>query len=266
MHRLGAVAVFFSGLGLLLAPPVSGQQGAPGKETPELLLASLPEIPELDHPPPIKQPAPPLSSQPGPPEVEILPLPLSSPSAIRPGTTVDSLSAKGKLDMAIRNMVGPRALANRALLAGLDLWMDDPDEWRSGMPGYGLRFADRMGRLAVRNGIQVTADIIFKTDPRYDRCDCTGGWPRAKHALKRIIIARKDDGGEMLSVSRLAAAYATPMITDQWYPSSKNTWFHKIDSGTFFLGWRGVSNLLKEFWPDISRTLRIKREWMDKTD
>jgi len=135
--------------------------------------------------------------------------------------------------------------------------MDHPEEWQSGMKGYGQRLASRYGRLAVRNGIQLSTDIAFKIDPRYDRCDCTGFFPRTGHALKRVLVARRDDGTEMISVSNLAGAYVTPMITDQWYPDRLNTWHHKAHTGTWFLGWRGVSNIVKEFWPEIKRTVRV---------
>jgi hypothetical protein len=115
-----------------------------------------------------------------------------------------------------------------------------------------------MGRLAVRNAIQLGADVAFKTDPRYDRCDCNGVKLRSVHAMKRVFIARKDGGGEMISVSRLAGAYVTPMITDQWYPDRLNTWDHKLKSGTAFLAWRVANNLVKEFWPEIRRKFRKK--------
>ena len=66
-------------------------------------------------------------------------------------------------------------------------------------------------------------DIALKTDSRYDRCDCGGLRPRIFHAFRRVLITRRDNGGQMLSVSRLVGAYVTPMITDQWYPDRLNT-------------------------------------------
>jgi hypothetical protein len=187
-------------------------------------------------------------------ESKTLPLPLVSPRAV--AGPVEPLSAEEKARLAFKNTFGTRALANRALLAGLNQWMDHPEEWESGTRGYGKRFASRMGRLAVRNAVQLSTDLAFKTDPRYDRCDCAGFLPRAGHAWRRVLLARRDSGGEMIGVSRLAGAYVTPMITDQWYPARLNTWSHKLESGTWFLGWRGVNNMLKEFWPDIKRTFR----------
>jgi hypothetical protein len=184
-----------------------------------------------------------------------VPLPLQSPRVLAPGT-IEPLSAGEKAHLALKNTIGTRALINRAALAGFNHWMDHPEEWENSIDGYPKRFASRMGRLAVRNAVQLSTDIVFKTDPRYDRCECSGFGARAGHAWRRVLMSRRDNGGEMISVSRLAGAYVTPMITDQWYPARLNTWNHKLESGTWFLGWRGVNNMIKEFWPDIKRTFR----------
>jgi hypothetical protein len=186
-----------------------------------------------------------------------LPLPVGSPVSIQPGQPYEPLTATGKAKLALKNSFGTRALVNRAALAGLNHLTDSPEEWENSADGYPVRLASRMGRLWVRNAVQLSADVAFKTEPRYDRCNCDGFLPRTGHALKRVLVSKKDNGGEMISVSRLAGAYVTPMITDQWYPSRLNTWGHKFESGTWFLGWRGVNNMLKEFWPEIKRkTLR----------
>jgi hypothetical protein len=188
--------------------------------------------------------------------VDTLPLPVASPTAIQPGTTIESLSPSQKAALALKNTFGMKAVVNRGLLAGINHWQDSPHEWPGGMEGYGMRYGSRMGRLALRNAIQLSTDIAFKTDPRYDRCDCAGFKPRSLHAIKRVLVARTDAGGEMISVSRLAGAYVTPMITDQWYPDRLNTWGHKMQSGSMFLMWRAANNMLKEFWPEIRSKVR----------
>lgn len=187
-------------------------------------------------------------------DMRVLPLPIESPRILDPGTIVP-LTAEEKVKLALRNSFGPRAFANRLLLAGINQWQDHPEEWGQGWDGYGKRFASRMGRLVARNAVQTSVDVALGTDPRYDRCDCAGFKSRIGHAWRRVLIARKDNGGEMIGVSRLAGAYVTPMITDQWYPDRLNTWSHKLESGTWFLGWRGVNNTIKEFWPEIKRTV-----------
>jgi hypothetical protein len=187
-----------------------------------------------------------------------LPIPISSPAAVRPGT-VEPLTPEQKVGRAIRNVISPQAVANRAVTAGWNHLWRDPEEWGGNMDAYGKRFASRMGRLAVRQGVQLATDVAFGIEPRYDRCNCTSFWGRTGHAWRRVVIARRDNGGEIFAVTNFAGAYIPPLITDQWYPASKNTWSHKWQSGTEFLAWRGVTNMVREFWPDIARKLKLSR-------
>lgn len=187
-----------------------------------------------------------------------LPIPITSPRAVLPGT-IEPLSAKQKVERALRNTFSPRALVNRALVSGWGHLWDSPEEWGGDIEGYGQRFGSRMGRLAVRQAVQLSTDVAFGIDPRFDRCECNTFWQRTGHAWKRVVVARKDNGGQMFNVSTIAGAYIPPMLTDQWYPDRYNTWNHKFSSGSQFLLMRGATNMLREFWPDISRKLRLNR-------
>lgn len=190
-------------------------------------------------------------------DVDVLPLPIASPQLVHPGG-IEPLTARGKARLAWRNTFSLRAMLNRAMLTGINHWQDSPEEWPGNLEGYGMRFGSRIGRLAVRNAIQLSVDVALKTDPRYDRCDCVGFRPRTLHALKRVVVARRDDGGQIFHFSRMAGAYVTPMVTDQWYPDRLNTWGHKMSSGTNFLAFRVLNHMIKEFWPDIRRKVRIR--------
>jgi hypothetical protein len=114
-----------------------------------------------------------------------------------------------------------------------------------------------MGRLAVRQWIQLGADVAFKTDPRYDRCNCSGFVARSGHAWKRVLVGLKDDGSDTVSMSRILGAYVPPIVTYGWYPDRLNTWSNKMQAGSEFLMWRGATNMLREFWPEISRRVPI---------
>jgi hypothetical protein len=188
--------------------------------------------------------------------VEIKPSPLLAPGFVSNQPNPDALTPKEKLNLALRNTFGPRALGNRMLAASIDQWRDHPTEWESGVDGFSTRFASRMGRLAVRNSVRLATDVAFGIDPRYDRCDCAGFLKRTGHAWKRVIVSRSDSGGEMPALSNFTGAYVAPMITYTWYPDRLNTWDRKLQSGTLNLGMRGLSNMLREFWPDVKRGFR----------
>jgi hypothetical protein len=137
-------------------------------------------------------------------------------------------------------------------MAGYSQWDNYPEEWGQGWDAYGKRFANRMGRMAIRNTIRLGLDVTMKTDPRYDRCDCSG-FSRVVHAAKRVVIARSDYGGETFATARVVSGVVTPWIVYEWYPDRLNTTPRKFASAGGYLGWRVVNNVVAEFWPDVRR-------------
>ncbi len=185
-----------------------------------------------------------------------IPLPIGSPRAYRPGLIVPQ-TPKEKAARAFRNTFYLRPVASRALLAGWDHLLDDPTEWPGGGKGVAMRFGDRMASRAVRESIRLGADVAFRTDSRYDLCECTSAKGRLVHAWKRVYMTRTDAGGETVSVANLAGAFATPWITRTWLPDSENTTSAKLNSAAMNLLFRGLGNTLREFWPDIARKTHL---------
>jgi hypothetical protein len=190
--------------------------------------------------------------------VDPVPLPIRNPRVIEPGVPVRALSPEGKAELALRNTFGIRGIANRALLAGLDHAFDNPSEWPGGGQGYGMRFGSRMGRLAISNSIRLGADVAFRLEPRYDRCECKGFGSRTKHALLRVIVARTDEGGRFPAVSNFADAFISPAIYDIWGPDYRSPIEGGVGRAGIRLGWRGATNMVREFWPEIRRVFPFK--------
>ncbi len=142
-------------------------------------------------------------------------------------------------------------------MAGLSQWRNAPEEWGQGWDAYGQRLGYRYVRLASRNGIILGFDLAMKTDQRYERCDCFGFWPRTGHAFKRVFVARTDSGGETVNMARLAGAYAGLAISYQVLPERHQTSGRILNHGSQYLAWRVVGNMVREFWPEIHRIIRI---------
>lgn len=183
-------------------------------------------------------------------------LPVIGTSSL-PSGTFEPLSRSEKVKYAVKHTIGPGALIDRAVLAGFNQMRDHPDEWPGGMEGYARRYGYRMTRLAVRNAVLLGADVAFGTDPRYDRCDCSGALPRIGHAFRRVIIARKDNGGEMFNFGRVGGAYAGSFVAYRLYPSQYHDADRAATSASMYLATRGVTNVVREFWPEIHRIIKI---------
>jgi hypothetical protein len=116
---------------------------------------------------------------------------------------------------------GPYPIGAAAVDAGIDQYTNSPPEWNQGVKGYSRRFGSDFGILAVGTTTRYTFAEAFKEDTLYYRCECTGVFPRMRHALVSTLIARRgDDGHRVFSFPSLVAPYAGTMTAVYgWYPN-----------------------------------------------
>lgn len=65
---------------------------------------------------------------------------------------------------------------------------DTYPEWGDGFDGYMKRFGTRQAEFVIQNSTISLGDGLLGWEPRYDRCRCTGFWPRTGHALVRNFV------------------------------------------------------------------------------
>ena len=73
----------------------------------------------------------------------------------------------------------PGVYVKTALFSLSDQAQDHPPEWGDGFGGYAQRAASRYGQFITQNALSATGNALLGYEPRYDRCRCTGFWPRA---------------------------------------------------------------------------------------
>lgn len=168
--------------------------------------------------------------------VAILPMPgrsqIASPMVGTPAAT--TVATAGQLDLTYvrptqRTMVnnylfdafGPYPIATAAVDAGIDQFNNSPPEWNQGLKGYSRRFGSDFGTFAVGTTTRYVLAEAFKEDTLYYRCECTGVFPRMRHALVSTLIARRgNDGHRVFSFPSLVAPYAGTMTAVYgWYPN-----------------------------------------------
>jgi len=65
---------------------------------------------------------------------------------------------------------------------------DSPPAWGSGFEGYARRVGSRQAQFVIQNSFVALGNGILGYEPRYDRCRCSGFWPRTAHVLKRNLV------------------------------------------------------------------------------
>lgn len=165
------------------------------------------------------------------------------------------LTAQGKAVRAVKIATGVGPVLSSVVGAGFDHLDNYPSEWGQGAKGYGRRVTSIYGRYTIETMMKAGLDVGFKTDPRYDRCNCSGVVPRASHAVRRILLTHKDSGGETPNVPIFAAIFGGAVIANQWMPDRLNTIEdHFAVAGVDLAAATGM-NIAREFWPDIKKKL-----------
>jgi hypothetical protein len=128
---------------------------------------------------------------------------------------------KTQLDNFVFDAFGPYPIGGAALAAGLNQFTNSPPEWQQGVEGYSKRFGSNFGIAAVATTTRYGLAEALKEDTLYYRCDCTGIFPRVRHALFSTLTARQgSDGHRVFSLPALIAPYAGTMTAVYaWYPN-----------------------------------------------
>jgi hypothetical protein len=115
---------------------------------------------------------------------------------------------------------GPNPIVGAALTAGISQVSNGIPDWKQGMEGYGRRFGSDFGIAAVSTTMRYALSEAFKQDALYYRCECTGVFPRLRHAVISTLTARRGtDGHRVFSLPALVAPYAGTMAAVYgWYP------------------------------------------------
>ncbi len=130
---------------------------------------------------------------------------------------------------------------------------DYPREWGGGFAGYARRTGNQFGIIVIQNSIHDGGEALFRYDPRYHACRCSGFWRRTGHAFEMSFLTYDRSGHKQLDISQLAGAYGSGIISGLWYPRRYSPWVQGIQTGHMQFGFVIGNNLVDEFRPELQR-------------
>jgi hypothetical protein len=137
---------------------------------------------------------------------------------------------------------------------------NSPPEWGDDFSGFAKRVGSNQAINLIQNSFTSLGQGIVGWEPRYDRCRCTGGWPRFRHAFVRNFITY--DSSEISkrpNIMPFAAAFGAGAIGATWNPGNPSVTVKGYQS-VFTQAWVGVLvNGIGEFAPDVKKKL-LKRK------
>ena len=197
-------------------------------------------------------------SSPAPKSNEELPVNWLYGAYVPKDVPLHPLSGKQRLQLFLRqSFTTPGVYLKTALFSLSDHAENHPQEWGDGLGGYAKRAASRYGQFVAQNALSSVGNALLGYEPRYDRCRCTGFWPRTGHAvLRNFVTYNRTEKQLRPQFGMYAGAFAGGVIAGTWQPDNP---------GLLAKGYQGVitqaifgvcANWLGEFAPDIKRVLK----------
>ncbi len=146
---------------------------------------------------------------------------VASTTPVQPDVAYTRPTQKIKIYNYLFDAFGPYPLVGAAFTAAIGQASNSVPDWGQGAAGYGKRFGSNLGIAAITLTTRYGLSEALKEDSMYYRCECSGVFPRLKHAVISTWTARRGvDGHTVFSIPALVAPYVGTMTAVYgWYPS-----------------------------------------------
>lgn len=168
------------------------------------------------------------------------------------------ITTKQKFTIATKDTFDYPSYILAGAFAGISQLENSNPSYGQGLEGYAKRYAAGVADQDMGNFM---TEAIFPTllheDPRYFRKVNGSFWGRFGYALSRVMVTKTDSGGSNFNFSEWLGNGSVAALGNLYYPNEQG--FNATMQRTLTqVGTDAISDVLKEFWPDI------KRKWLHK--
>jgi hypothetical protein len=172
--------------------------------------------------------------------------------------TYTPIDAKEKLTIATKDSFDYPLVLLSAGLAGISQLANSDPSYHQGVEGYAKRLAANYGDQALGNMMtEGFFPAMLHEDPRYFRIGPGRGSVKYRtwYAFSRIFVTHTDSGGTRFNYSEWLGNATGVAISNLWTPDQRD-WRDNSYTLLEQCATDGVSQILKEFWPDIKPRVR----------
>ena len=176
--------------------------------------------------------------------------------AVSADTYLPPMSIKDKAWLATEDTLDYSDFIFVGALAGISQAQKSEPHLGQGAAGYGRYYWRIFADTGIENYITEAAlPVALKEDPRYYALGHGGFLKRSGYAMSRLFVTRTDAGNSTFNISEIFGSGAAAGIGNAYYPSDSNHFVKTYQRWGTQVTLDGVFNMLKEFWPDINRTV-----------
>jgi hypothetical protein len=162
-------------------------------------------------------------------------------------------TTKEKFKLTMQDSFDYSAFAEVAILSGMAEAGNSEPQFHKGAAGYARYywhgFADNTdGNLWV----EFIVPTLTREDPRYYTLGHGSVVHRTVYSVSRLFITRDNNGRATPNFSEIVGNGAAAGISGLYYPSAQRGWTKTGQRWFLEVGIDGLSDIVKEFWPDIN--------------
>jgi len=176
--------------------------------------------------------------------------------AVSTTTQLPPLSLREKFWLATQDSFDYSSFISAGIISGVSQANNSYPEFGHGAKAFGRYYWHGVADQTVGNYMtEAIVPTLTHEDPRYYTLGHGGFFKRTGYAVSRLLVTRTDSGGATFNVSEIVGNGAGAGISDTYYPSRERTWTKTGQKWLTQIALDGAFNILKEFWPDINRTI-----------
>ncbi len=170
------------------------------------------------------------------------------------------ITTKQKFTIGLKDSFDYPLVLLAGAFAGLGQLTNQHPQFGQGLAGFGRRLGTGYADQAIGNMMtEAIFPSLLREDPRYFRRGYGSVGSRTWYALTRVMVTRTDSGGRRFNFSEWVGNATGVAISNAYYPDEHSV----LDNAGKLVeqvGTDAISQVLKEFWPDIKHKLFRRHE------
>lgn len=168
------------------------------------------------------------------------------------------ITARTKFQIATEDSFDRGTVALAAAFAGQGQLTNATPAFGQGVAGYARYFGTAYADFVIGDYLtEAIYPVVLHQDPRYFRRGTGTGLSRLGYSMGQIFWTHSDSGRMQFNFSEVAGNATAVAISNAYYPDNRSAGTAVGKLG-IQLGVDMTSNILKEFWPDLSRKFSRK--------
>lgn len=173
--------------------------------------------------------------------------------AVSAGAIAPPPTPKHAFKIATQNSFDYSSFIFVGITSAMAEWSDSHPQLGEGFKGYGRYYWRGFLDKTDGNYLVIFAlPTVFHEDERYYAKGQGGIWKRGTYAATRIFITPDYQGHNTGNLAELLGRAAAQAISVTYYPSKTRTASAIGEKYAYSLGRDALTNVFREFWPDIA--------------